>query len=155
MKNLNANKMKTRKLVDRKKNIIIGILVLGVIFPFTSCAQKIRFLSSSVVPAANGYVKVKTDDNENHVIKMEIRDLADVEKLQTSKLSYVVWMETDQGRTENLGQLNSSSGFMSKQLKASLETVSSYQPIKIFITAEEFINAQYPGDEVILTTERF
>jgi hypothetical protein len=155
MKNLNANTMKTRKLVDHKINIMIGIFVLGVILPFTSCAQKIKFLPSSVVPAANGYVKVKTDDNENHVIKIEIRDLAGVERLQTSKVSYVIWMETDEGRIENLGQLNSSSGFMSKQLKASLETVSSYQPIKIFVTAEEFINAQYPGDEIVLTTERF
>ena len=89
------------------------------------------------------------------MIKIEIRDLADVERLQTSKLNYVVWMETDQGRTENLGQLNSSSGFMSKQMKASLETVSSYTPIKIFVTAEEFVNAQYPGEQIILTTDRF
>jgi len=147
--------MKTKRLIDHKKNIMIGILILGMIIPLTSYAKKIRFMPSTVVPAAQGYVKVKTDKNKNYVIKIEIRDLADVEKLQTSKMSYVVWMETDQGRTENLGQLNSSSGFLSKQMKASLETVSAYTPTKIFITAEEFTNVQYPGDRVILTTERF
>jgi len=144
-----------KKLNYQTKSILLGILVIGMLLPLSACAKKIKFLQSAVVPAANGYVKVKTDNNKNHVIKIEIRDLADVERLQTSKLSYVVWMETDQGRTENLGQLNSSSGFMSKQLKASLETVSSYTPIKIFITAEEFVNAQYPGEKIILTTDRF
>jgi hypothetical protein len=144
-----------KKLNYQTKSILLGILVIGMVLPFTACAKKIRFLQSSVVPAAKGYVKVKTDNNKNHVIKIEIRDLADVERLQTSKLNYVVWMETDQGRTENLGQLNSSSGFMSKQMKASLETVSSYTPIKIFVTAEEFVNAQYPGEQIILTTGRF
>jgi hypothetical protein len=59
--------------------------------------KKIKFLPSTVVPAAKGYVKVKTDNNKNHVIKIEIRDLADVERLNSSKISYVVWMETDQG----------------------------------------------------------
>ncbi len=57
--------------------------------------------------------------------------LAEVEKLQISKHNYVVWMETDQEKTENLGQLNSSSGFFSKKMKASLETRSSYKPAQI------------------------
>jgi hypothetical protein len=147
--------MKTKKLIDHKKNILIGMLILGMLIPIASYAKKIKFMPSPAVPAAKGYVKVKTDKNNNHVIKIEIRDLADVERLQNSKITYVVWMETDQGRTENLGQLNSSSGFMSSQMKASLETVSSFKPTKIFITAEEFVNVQYPGDRIILTTERF
>jgi hypothetical protein len=144
-----------KKLSYKTKSILLGILVIGMVLPFTASAKKIKFLPSTVVPAAKGYVKVKTDNNKNHVIKIEIRDLADVERLNSSKISYVVWMETDQGRTENLGHLNSSSGFLSRQMKASLETVSSYKPTKIFVTAEEFVNAQYPGDRVILTTDRF
>ena len=147
--------MKTQKFNYQIKSILLVILVAGMILPLTSYAKKIKFMPSSVVPAAKGYVKVKSDNNNNHVIKIEIRDLADVERLNTSKVSYVVWMETDQGRMENLGQLNSSSGFMSKQMKANLETVSSYKPTKIFVTAEEFVNAQSPGERVILTTERF
>jgi len=144
-----------KKLSYQTKSILLGFLVIGMVLPFTASAKKIKFMPSSVVPAAKGYVKVKTDNNNNHVIKLEIRDLADIERLQSENISYVVWMETDQGRTENLGQLNSSSGFLSKQMKASLETVSSYTPTKIFVTAEEFVNAQSPGDRVIMTTDRF
>jgi hypothetical protein len=144
-----------KKLSYKTKSILLGILVIGMVLPFTASAKKIKFLPSTVVPAAKGYVKVKTDNNNNYVIKIDISDLADVERLQTSKASYVVWMETDQERIENLGQLNSSSGFLSKQMKATLETVSSYKPTKIFITVEEFSDAQMPGEEIILTTDRF
>jgi hypothetical protein len=147
--------MKTKKLMNLTKNIFLGILIAGMMIPITSYAQKIKFMTSSVVPAAEGYAKVKQDNNKNYVIKVEISDLADVDRLQTSSVSYVVWMETDQGNTENLGQLDSSSGFLSKQMKASLETVSSYKPSKIYVTAEENTNAQYPGDKIILSTDRF
>jgi hypothetical protein len=147
--------MKTKKLINVTKIILLGILVSGMMFPITSCAQKIKFMNSSVVPAAEGYAKVKQDNNMNYLIKIEIRDLADVDRLQSSSVSYVVWMETDQGNTENLGQLDSSSGFLSKQMKASLETVSSYKPSKIYVTAEENTNVRYPGDRIILSTDRF
>ncbi|MBR9998782.1 MAG: hypothetical protein KFF73_07415 [Cyclobacteriaceae bacterium] len=147
--------MKTKKSLSMSKSILMGILITGMMFPITLSAQKNKFLTSSVVPAAQGYAKVKRDKNKNYTIKVEIRDLAEVARLQASKVSYVVWMETDQNRTENLGQLNSSSGFLSKQNKASLETVSSYKPSKIYITAEEFTNARYPGDRIIMTTDRF
>jgi hypothetical protein len=146
--------MKT--LISLKKNVLSGVLIALMTFSFSSCAVKSSFLNSSVVPAAQGNVKVKRDNkNQNYVIKIEVTDLAEVERLQTSKHNYVVWMETDQGKTENLGQLNSSSGFLSKKLKASLETVSSYQPAKIFITAEDNTDVQDPGTEVVLSTGNF
>ncbi|MBE0664103.1 MAG: hypothetical protein IH597_16730 [Bacteroidales bacterium] len=126
-----------------------------IVLPFTSCSRKIVFQNSSVVPAAQGTVKVKNDKNKNYVIKVEVSDLADVSRLQPPKKTYVVWMETDQGKTENLGQLLSSSGFMSKQLKGSLETVSSFKPAKIYITAEDDASIQYPGRQLILSTTSF
>jgi hypothetical protein len=63
-------------------------------------------------------------------------------------------METDQQPAKNIGQINSSSGMLSSRLKASFETVSSTKPSKIFITAEDDVSAQYPG-QVILTTDNF
>ncbi|MBN2637423.1 MAG: hypothetical protein JXR61_14205 [Prolixibacteraceae bacterium] len=135
--------------------IFFSILVVSILFLTTSCAQKTAFLNSSVVPAAKGTVKVKQDNNRNYVINIEIIDLAEVERLQSAKQTYVVWMETDRGNTENLGQLESSRSFLSKQNTASLETVSSYKPIKIFITAEEGSDVRYPGNQIVLTTDTF
>jgi hypothetical protein len=44
---------------------------------------------------------------------------------------------------------------MSNKLKASFETVSPVKPTKIFITAEDDPGVQYPGTQVVLTTQAF
>jgi hypothetical protein len=64
-------------------------------------------------------------------------------------------METDNHETKNIGQIKSSSGLFSSKLKASFETVSSSKPSKIFITAEDDADRQYPGMQVVLSTDRF
>jgi hypothetical protein len=118
-------------------------------------AKKIGFLSSSIVPAARGYVKVKRDINENYLIQVIISNLAEVNRLQPSKQVYVVWMITDHEITVNIGQIISSTTFLSTKLKASFKKVSSSKPIKIFITAEDEAGVQSPNEQVILTTDRF
>lgn len=118
-------------------------------------AKKVGFLSSSIVPAARGYIKVKRDINENYLIQVKISNLAEVNRLQPSKQVYVVWMITDHEITVNIGQIISSTTFLSTKLKASFKKVSSSKPIKIFITAEDEVNAQSPNEQVILTTDRF
>ena len=147
--------MKTKKLNRITLRILFGTIVALMLIPLTSCAKKIHFLNSSVVPAAKGFVVVKSDNNKNYKVKIKVSDLAEVDRLESANTTYVVWMKTDQGNTENLGQLKSSTSFLSKQHTAQLETVSSYKPTKIFITTENGINVQYPGKEVVLTTDSF
>jgi hypothetical protein len=40
-------------------------------------------------------------------------------------------------------------------LKASFETVSSTKPTKIFLTAEDDASIQYPGSQVVISTNNF
>lgn len=147
--------MKTRKINHPIKKVIALIFMALVMITFTSCEKKHTFLISSVIPGAKGYVTVKQDSNKNYIVEVEVSDLAEVERVNASKTTYVVWMETDEGKAENLGQLKSSTPFLSKRLTASLKTVSSFKPVKIFITTEDGINVQYPGEQVVLTTEKF
>ena len=132
------------------KIFIMAIIVTIMIFSLVSCATKAPFLTSSVVPAAKGSVKVKSDKNNNYVIQIAISNLAGVERLQPPRKTYMVWMVTDQQTTNNLGRITSS-----KKLKVSFETVSSSKPIKIFITAEDNENAQDPDEQIVLTTDNF
>jgi hypothetical protein len=131
------------------------IAVLFLVFSFNSCAQKIVFNNSTVVPAAQGKVKVKKDNNNNFVVSVNIIHLTDPSRLQPSKTTYVVWMETKDNGIKNIGQINSSSSLLSSTLKGSLTTVTPFSPTKIFITAENDGNIQHPGDQTILSTNSF
>jgi hypothetical protein len=137
------------KLNTLTKTLFSGILVTMMIFSFSSCAKKALFLISSVVPAAQGEVTVTKDKNNNYVIKMQISNLAQVDRLQPPKKSYVVWMEAERGITKNIGLITSSN-----KLNVSFETVATLRPTRIFITAEEDEGVQYPGSMVVLTTGR-
>ena len=139
--------MKSTKRKTLTKKLLLGVVATLILFSFGSCTKKNEFLPSTVTPAATGYVKVKKDKNNNYVINIRISNLAAVESLQQSKSTYVVWMETDQQATENLGQVKSS-----KKLNVTFETVSSSKPVKIFITAEEDGSDDFPGKQVVLST---
>lgn len=137
------------------KKIFLGALAVIMLLTFTSCGKNIAFQNSSIVPAAEGKVSVKKDSNKNYSIAIKISNLAEVSRLQPSKNVYVVWMETEESLVKNIGQIKSDTGFMSSKLKASFETVTSFEPSKIFITAEDNADVQYPGMQLILTTNRF
>ncbi|KAF0238679.1 MAG: hypothetical protein FD181_891 [Prolixibacteraceae bacterium] len=77
--------MKAQELVQLTKKFYSGIVLVTTVFLIASCATNASFLNSSVVPAATGNVEVKKDINKNYAIKVEIDDLAAVERLQTSK----------------------------------------------------------------------
>jgi hypothetical protein len=137
-------------------NTILAIVAAAIVlFFFSSCARKISFQTSSVVPAARGDVKVKKDNNNNYSIQVSLNNLAEPKRLEPSKSTYVVWMETSDNVAKNIGQINSSTGFLSNKLKASFETVSPTKPTKIFLTAEDDAGIQYPGTQVIMTTNDF
>ena len=147
--------MKTFKFNTLITKLFLGLFTLLFLFSFEVSAKKVKFQTSTVVPAARGYAKVTRDKNRNYEIKIQIRDLAEVTRLSPSKLTYIVWMVTDEEITKNMGQINSTTSLFSKKLKASFETVSSFTPAKLFITAEDDPSRQYPGTQVVISTDRF
>jgi argininosuccinate synthase len=144
------------KRISQTNNQIISLVIAGILFmAITGCSKKINFSRSSVVPAAEGKVKIKKDKNKNYSIDINIFNLAEAGNLVPPKKTYVVWMETDQSSTTNIGQLKSSSGMLSKALKASLNTISTFKPTRIFVTAEDDATVSYPQGQTIMTTGNF
>lgn len=129
------------------------LLIISSLLFFTACSKKLHFATSTVVPAADGTVKYKKDNNGNYAIDVKIEHLADPKKLDPPKNTYILWMQTDQNGAQNLGQISSSSGWFSSKLKASLHAVTPYKPNGFFITAEDNATATYPGQEVVLKTQ--
>ena len=143
--------MKTNNFRMSALAYIAGV---AIIFTLGSCSTKAHFLTSTILPAAQGTVSVRQDGNHNYAIKVEISNLAPSERLTPPMSGYVVWLVAQDNSTQNLGQLNSSNTFMSKNLGAKFETVSSTKPMKIVITAENDVTIQNPGfTTLILTTD--
>ncbi len=144
-------------IISRKKRHIFFFCLLGALamLSFTACSKKTSFLNSSVVPAARGTVKVTRDKNDNYVIKLDIQNLAEPERLDPPRKIYVVWIVTDEQVTRNIGKIDSSSGMFSNKLKADFETSSAFKPVRIFITAEDDANVQYANSTVVMTTSNF
>lgn len=133
----------------------ITTVLCSVFFMLTlmSCSTKLNFKNSAVVPAANGSVKVTNDNNNNYSIKLKVTNLAPPSRLEPKRDLYVVWLVTKDKLTKNIGQLNSSTSFFSSLLEGKLNTVSSFKPNYIFITAENDANIQEPKGVVVLTTK--
>ncbi|HAH22241.1 MAG TPA: hypothetical protein DCL77_00455 [Prolixibacteraceae bacterium] len=146
--------METTRINLKSHQLFLMIVAAMMIFSFSSCATKTHFLNSSVVPAAEGTVSIKKDKNKNYNIAITLNNLAEANRLQPPRSTYVVWMEGENNETKNIGQVKSSSSLLSKQLKGSFHTVSSVKPRKIFITAENDPSVQYPSNsDLILTTD--
>lgn len=131
------------------------IILIAVLLLFNACSKKIAFQNSSVTPAAQGFVKVKQDNNQNYAIDIELTNLPGPDRLQPAYKMYVVWMESNEASVKNIGQINSSTNWLSSKLKASFETVSPNKPTRIFITGEDDSNVQYPGSTMVLSTANF
>src|SRR5829696_6890452 len=90
--------------------------LIVIVLLFTSCAKKMSFQTSRVVPAASGKVKYKKDDNNNYTINVNVENLAEAKHLTPSRELYVVWMESDREGPKSLGQITTSSGLFSSKL---------------------------------------
>jgi hypothetical protein len=137
--------------MNTKISLSLSILTL---FILTSCATKVNFPVSKVLPGADVTAKFKKDGNDNYKIDLKAENLTSPDRLDPPKEMYVVWIETSRG-TKNLGKLNISSGMFSSQKKGSLSTTSAFEPKRFIITAENSSTNNEPGTFVIISSADF
>ena len=147
--------MKAIKIVNSRSQFKTSLSILVIFILLSACSKKINFATSTIVPAAEGVVKIKKDENNNRSIDIKIKNLAEPERLQIPKSVYVVWMVTEENGVKNIGQLTSSKSLFSSQLEGSLKTLTPFKPTQIFITAELSGDISMPGSYVILETKIF
>lgn len=133
------------------KIVLFLVLPFALLQIFSSCSKNVKFENSNIVPAARGDISVKKDNNNNYNIKLEISYLAEPERLQPPKKYYVVWLSFEENQIPlNIGQIVGTS-----KLHVKFESVSSFKPKRIFVTAEDDVSTQYPGQYVVLETDKF
>ena len=127
--------------------------VLSFIFAaimISACSKKVTFPVSDVVPAAEAVVKVEKDDNKNFDIELEVSNLASPDRLTPARRHYVVWMVTKRHGTINIGNLN-----INRKNNGELNTSTAYEPIRIFVTAEDDNKPVLPSTQVVLNSGEF
>ena len=134
-------------------SILSTIFSLFIVLTFSSCARKLTFGVSPVVPAATGSVKIKKVDNGDYHITVKVMNLAPANRLTPARDVYIVWMESNRNAVKNLGIIKSSSGLFSNTLKGNLEATVPVTPTSVFITAEDNEYVRYPGNQLVLKTE--
>lgn len=118
---------------------IKNLAVIGVIALMTSCVSTVKFPISNTVPGAEITVTKNQDKNNNYVIVLTARNLADASRLNPPKNNYSVWIVADNGTTKNIGQLDNKNA-----QKTILKTVTPFDVDEIFITAEDQGNLSFP-----------
>ena len=119
------------------RNAILSIVLM---FFITSCATTVKFPVSKVAPAAEISANKKKDKNNNFEISVSANNLASADRLSPPRKTYVVWIATKDNGMKNIGQLNNKNA-----KKSALKTLSSFEPVEIFITAEDEGNVSYPS----------
>jgi hypothetical protein len=125
-----------------KARIYLSLLVVSLVL--SSCATIIRFPISSIEPAADGTVKFTKDKNNNYILNVKVKYMANADRLTPPKKLYVVWIKTDTGEVKNIGQLMSDN-----KNNALLTGTTSSRPVQIFITAEDAGDVNWPSNQEI------
>ncbi len=127
-------------------NIPISMFSLVILIFAGGCNKSINLQGTRLVPAAEATVKVDQDNNNNYEIEIDVKNLANPQKLTPSQNVYMAWYQNMEG-TRKLGQIK-----VGNNLKGSLETVVTSRPQRIFVTAEPDPSINYPGSQVVLET---
>src|SRR5690606_19664775 len=136
---------------SRRIGNVITFLALIIVLSLSSCSRKVTFPPSAAVPAASGWALVKSTDT-NYAVKIRIDNLAPPQNLVPPQDVYIVWVDTESDGIKRLGSIQSSSGFLSKALKASLDATIPFKPTRIMITAEAEPDPAYPSMYTVLRT---
>lgn len=113
----------------------------------TACGKTTRFPVSAYAPAADIKAKTKIDKNNNHVITVTAKNLANADRIDSGS-TYVLWMETKNNEVKNLGQLENKNAET-----ASLTTVTPFEPKEFFITLENSGSVSSPSGKEISRAE--
>ena len=152
--------------------VVGGIMITG----FNSCSKKSsgsksKATTSTTAPEPptpptppaplppakeeKGEMVIKRDAAGNYVIQLNIKNLEAVQLMKPKKEGYAVWIITDAMAAKNVGQIEGAKNWTDKKDNAYFEAVSAVKPTKIFITAENDLNAVKPGTQIVWSTKSF
>lgn len=127
--------------------VIKNLVVIGILALVTSCASTAKFPISEATPAADITAATTKQGETNYLVTITAINLAASERLNPPRKNYVIWAISEAGVTRNVGhftQVNAE--------KAIYKASFPYQPVEVFITAQDEEGSCYPeGVEISRT----
>jgi hypothetical protein len=129
------------------KRLALTSALLGLLVS-AGCATPLAFGPSPVLPAIDPQARVRSDDNRNSLIEIEIEHMAPPSRLSPPRSVYVVWVEGEEGRILPLGQLR-----VGDDREGSFRGVTALDRFRILISAEHDPQATHPSQPYMLVSE--
>lgn len=102
--------------------------------------------NSAVAPAAQGNVSTSVDDNGNTQLDVNVKHLAQPEKLSPGAKAYVVWVKPEgQKNYQNVGTMK-----VNENLEGNYQTKVPYKNFNLMITPESSMRAQAPSGTTVM-----
>lgn len=131
------------------KRIAAFALALVIAAGLSGCAKKIAVDISSTVPATQAEIKTGKDDNDNPIVELKVKHLAPPQNLQPARSTYVVWVETVDGKTFNAGRLK-----LNDDLEGGIKVMTPYPRFRLVVSAEDDPLTARPGSQRVLETKQ-
>ena len=103
-----------------------ALILFMTIFFLTALALEDRLVSTGIAPGAEGKVVTNVDRNGNIEVEVQVKHLANAEKLTPAKQAYVVWVQPRGKDPEPLGTLR-----VNENLEGSLKATTPYKIFEI------------------------
>lgn len=133
----------------------MAIWLLGLsMMSLMACGSTSDLLTSCFIPVSP-YVKVKADRHDQYRITFYQSHLMKIPQGQSEKQSYVVWMVTDSGVTQNIGVLRASSWLSTGAFKSTFRPGLYERPVRIYITVEDDPGILTSNTAIVYSTSRF
>ena len=126
-----------------RKAIALSVFALSI----SGCATSMNVTRGTMVPAAKAKAKAKLDSNKNAIVTMEVERLANPKNLTPPQAFYLVWAQTDTGKTLPLGQLR-----VDDEGEASFTGTVAANKFRLMVTAEAVASVDKPSATVVLST---
>ena len=127
---------------------LVAILLALSLGALSACATRFPFQPSTASPAAAGTVHADLDSNGNSWVELELQHLALPGTLTPARVTYVVWAESQFGRTVLLGQIK-----VEKDRSASWEGTVPFEKFRMILSAEDLAWPERPSEPYVVQTD--
>jgi hypothetical protein len=121
------------------------VSLIAALLSSVAWAGEVPLVASSLVPAAAGTISYEHDRNRNIKLEIKTKHLAAPERLTPAKNSYVVWIRSNDGQTQNAGVLR-----INSDLEGSFTTTTPVKAFDVLITAEDSSSVSQPSGPEIM-----